>query len=76
MIHRKDPMKLKRRYSMVKDIMKVILSCIAAYPICFILAYLEFSRESYMWLVLLIIDIIVCSVIIVCIAFKHKKRKK
>ena len=47
-----------------KDIIKIVLSCIIAYPAAFLFAYLDGSKSEYDWLIALVVDIIVCSCLI------------
>lgn len=50
---------------MVKSIMKIILCCLVAYPICYLLTQLEGLKTDYNWLVILVIDLLVCVGLIV-----------
>ena len=44
---------------MIKSILKIILCCIIAYPICYLLTQLEGLKTNYNWAVILVIDLIV-----------------
>ena len=50
---------------MKKDIIKIILSGIIAYPALLLCIHLEGPKSDNNWLVALVIDIIVCSCFII-----------
>lgn len=49
---------------MKKDIIKIILSFIVAYPIMLLCMQLEGPKSENNWLIALIFDIIICSLLI------------
>ena len=50
---------------MKKDIIKIVLSCIIAYPLVLLCIHLEGPKSENNWLIALVIAIIVCSCFII-----------
>lgn len=59
---------------MDKSILKIILCCIIAYPICYLLTQLEGLKTNYNWVVILVIDLIVCIGLIIYTILNEKKQ--
>ena len=49
---------------MKKDIIKIVLSCIIAYPAALLFTHLDGPKSENDWLIALVVDIIVCSCLI------------
>ena len=60
---------------MTKSIVKIILCCIIAYPICYLLTQLEGLKTDYNWIVILVIDLIVCIGLILYTTLSKKTNK-
>ena len=59
---------------MIKSILKIILCCIIAYPICYLLTQLEGLKTNYNWVVILVIDLIVCIGLILYTTLSKKNK--
>jgi ABC-type spermidine/putrescine transport system permease subunit I len=59
---------------MIKSIVKIILCCIIAYPICYLLTQLEGFKTNYNWAVILVIDLIVCIGLILYTTLSKKNK--
>ena len=59
---------------MIKSILKIILCCIIAYPICYLLTQLEGLKTNYNWVVILVIDLIVCIGLILYTMLNKKNK--
>ena len=61
---------------MVKEIVKIIISCIVVYPIGLLMMHLEGPKSENNWLVALVLDIIVCVGLIANAIVKKRKKTK
>ena len=61
---------------MVKNILKIIISAIIAYPILVFVAYLDRGYEKSTWIVVLVIEILITGALIYTEIRKHNKGDK
>ena len=61
---------------MVKNILKIILSAIIAYPILVFVEYLDRGYDKSTWIVALVIEILIAGALIYTEIRKHNKGDK